>query len=85
MVIREYIQRYLKSKPKVWGADYRQVPVDKLINEYAAIQQYLLSNCSPGTRVAIGLTRDYRLFSNFVSMYEYRGCIYTVKKRLARG
>jgi acyl-coenzyme A synthetase/AMP-(fatty) acid ligase len=62
MVIREYIQRYLKSKPKVWGADYRQVPVDKLINEYAAIQQYLLSNCSPGTRVAIGLTRDYRYF-----------------------
>ena len=62
MLIRQYIQRYFKSDPKVWGSDYRQVPVEKLIDEYAAIQRYLLSNYSTGTRVAIFLSRDYRYF-----------------------
>jgi D-alanine--poly(phosphoribitol) ligase subunit 1 len=61
LLIRRAIQRFIfDESPSVYDLGYREVPVDRVRSEYRAFRSSLLERHSPGDRVGLRLTRDYR-------------------------
>lgn len=61
MQIRRLIQRFLFDEtPRLHDLEYRPVPEEVVRAEFLALRGHLSRHHSPGERVALRLTRDYR-------------------------